>query len=161
MRNKNNMANKIYKFIHNKDEYIKTNLKNRSFINDWLEIKKNGEIILKGSNNDGYAWDGCSPKFNFLQFMFGTPDGTININTEKPYAYYASMFHDVLYQFKKDIPLSRKESDIIFKKLLKREGFIWYWLYYIGVRIGGIFYGNWKIKKSSKYVKIIKTSWIF
>ena len=58
-------------------------------------------IIIIGSNpkHKGYAWDGCSPKFQILDLIFGTHDGAISENTGKAVTYYASMVHDVLYQF--------------------------------------------------------------
>ena len=47
-----------------------------------------------------YTWDGCTPKFSILDiFVIGTPDGIKNINTGKPKTYFASLVHDVLYQY--------------------------------------------------------------
>jgi len=159
-RRSESIANKVYRYVHHKDEWIDTNLSERAFKNEWLEIEDNGRIIIKGSNKNGYAWDGCSPTWYFLQLIWGTPDGRLDYNTEKPITYYASMVHDILYQFKKDINISRKEADILFMKLLKKAKFMWWWLYYIGVRIGGLFYGRWKTRKSAKKLDINDVSWI-
>ena len=61
-----------------------------------LQIFENGIIRVK----EGYAWDGCSPKFNILDlFVLGTPDGIRDIETGKAKTYYASLVHDALYQF--------------------------------------------------------------
>jgi hypothetical protein len=38
-----------------------------------------------------YAWDGCTPKFCFLDVNFGTPDGVIDSRTKQPKTYYASL----------------------------------------------------------------------
>ncbi|VEP15989.1 conserved hypothetical protein [Hyella patelloides LEGE 07179] len=102
-----------------------------------LKIATDGTITVK----KGYAWDGCSPKFNILDlFWVGTPDGAINEN--KPVTYYASLVHDALGQFAKKeserMPFNRKERDLIFKEML--EGFALQWLYYLAVRIFGGLY---------------------
>lgn len=105
----------------------------------WLEIKEDGTITVK----EGYAWDGCSPKFNILDlFWVGTPDGAIDEN--KPITYYASLVHDALGQFAKEepekMPFNRKERDLIFKEML--EEFTFQGLYYMTVRIFGSLYSR-------------------
>src|SRR5687767_14262930 len=95
--------NKVYKYVHTEDVHIKTNLTGLTFDNEWLSINKKGWITVKCSNKRGYAWDGCSPKVNFLDFLWGTPDGKLDYRTEKSITYYASMIHDVLYQYKKEV----------------------------------------------------------
>jgi len=100
----------------------------------WLEIKNNGDIIVKKD----YSWDGCTPKFNILDlFIIGTPDGVINIRTGKPKTYYASLIHDALYQFIDDerMLFNRKDIDDFFYSILKEEKFILAPIYYIIVRI--------------------------
>jgi hypothetical protein len=153
---------KVYKYVSNIDCCLQTNLLNREFNDEWLSVSNTGEICCKGTHGEGYAWDGCSPKFNFLHFIWGTPDGKLDYNTEKPYTYYASMIHDVIYQYKDKIDISRKEADIIFKEILHDAGFLWWWVYYIGVRIGGGFYGKWKRKKrkTQKKISINNPSWL-
>ena len=104
-----------------------------------LKIATDGTITVK----EGYAWDGCSPKFNILDlFWVGTPDGAINEN--KPVTYYASLVHDALGQFAKKepekMPFNREERDLIFKEML--EGFFFQWLYYLAVRIFGGLYSR-------------------
>ncbi len=114
---------KVYKFVHEKDVWIKTNLTNRKFEidkNGWLMVEDDGTITVKGSNPGGYAWDGCSPKWNCLHITWGTPDGKLDYNTEKPMTYYASMIHDAIYQYKDTVNISRKEADILFKLILKK-----------------------------------------
>ena len=151
---------KVYKFVCNDDVFIKTSLFNRSSNHEWLEIEDNGKIIVKGSNVGGYAWDGCSPKRNFIDLIFGTPDGRFDYNTDKQITYFASMIHDALYQYKSSINLSRKEVDKIFKLNLKKSGFMLWRIYYYAVRLFGGFYGKWKTKKSQKEISITDFSWL-
>ena len=115
-----------------------------------LEIRKNGEIrVLKG-----YAWDGCTPKFSFWDICVGTPDGVPNAETKKPKAYYASLLHDALYQFSiagLPAPLNeRAEIDLIFLKILERDGFAPRKLYYWAVRTLGwaMFHGYTRHKRA-------------
>jgi hypothetical protein len=155
------IPNKVWIFRHERDESIKTNIAGRSFKRDRLLIEPSGEIIVKCSYGNGYAWDGCTPKWNCLHFTWGTPDGKLQYETGKPMSYYASMFHDALYQFKneKDMCISRKETDLIFKMLMQRNKFIWSTVYYIAVRMFGGFCGKWN-RKTSKYgIKISDCSW--
>lgn len=112
----------------------------------WAQLQPDGNLVI----SQGYAWDGCSPKFSFLDlFLFGTPDGCVNVKTMKPKTYYASLVHDALYQFreqfKKAIP--RKKADQIFLQIMKENGFKLRYIYYFAVRLfGGIPYsisGKW------------------
>jgi hypothetical protein len=152
---------KVYKYVHKEDIYIETNLRGLSFNNDFLSITEDGRITVKGSSKKGYAWDGCSPKINFIHLLWGTPDGKLDYRTEKPMTYYASMIHDVIYQFKGEVCVSRKDADIIFRVMLKEANFMWWWAYSIAVRIGGGLYGSWLVKKGHrKDIKIIKYSWL-
>ena len=99
-----------------------------------LEIHPNGNARVLAD----YAWDGCTPKFSVLDIAFGVPDGIPNQSTKKPKAYYASLLHDVLYQFlDNDLPLSRANADRIFLDILKRDQFAPRLIYYMAVRIFG------------------------
>lgn len=98
-----------------------------------LRIEKNGKITVF----TGYAWDGCSPKFNILDlFLFGTPDGIFNPIIGKPKTYYASLIHDALYQFMDDprMPVKRNQMDKFFLLIMKRDNFLLRHIYYIAVR---------------------------
>lgn len=154
---------KVYKFVHRKDEYIQTTIKGVHFKeeNGWLEIDTSGRIFINASCFDGYAWDGCTPKFVLLDLIFGTPDGKLDYGTEKPITYFASMTHDLLYQFKRDLPLSRKDCDTLFYLILKDAGFTFGLVYYIFVRLfGGVLFPGWKTKKSQDTFEIEECSWI-
>ena len=70
------------------------------------------------------------------------------------------MIHDVLYQFKKEVPVSRMEADLLFIKILRKAGFMWWWLYGFAVIVGGRFYGGWTATKSRSESIVIRTcSW--
>jgi hypothetical protein len=159
MKRSKTIKNKVYKFVHTKDEYILTNLIGRHFSNEWLEIQDDGKIILKGNHGEGYAWDGCSPKWNFIDLIWGTPDGRLDFNTEQQITYYASLFHDALYQYKSKISISKKEVDFLFKLNLKRADFLLTNIYYFAVRLFGGLYGKWNIRTSQKKIEIYEFSW--
>lgn len=109
-----------------------------------LEIRRNGEIRVLS----GYAWDGCTPKFSVWDIVFGIPDGIPNERTKKPKTYYASLFHDALYQFlDAGLPISRKDADQIFLELMTRDHFAPRQLYFLAVRLfGGVsrLFTRWK-----------------
>lgn len=126
----------IYKFTLKEDIEIMTDLKGHNFNCDWFQLFEGGKIIVKS----GYSWDGCSPKVKIFGKIIGTWDGKNNST------YYASMLHDVLYQYKCEIPFSRLEVDKQFKKDLEKINFKYTNIYYFFVRKFGGFYGKWKIK---------------
>lgn len=100
----------------------------------WLRIETSGLITVKA----GYAWNGCSPKFSVLDlFVLGTPDGIVNVGTMRPKAYYASLVHDALYQYFSYHSFSRKEADLIFRSILRRDRFLLGPVYYFFVRAFG------------------------
>jgi hypothetical protein len=160
MAKSNTIPNKVYKFVQFEDVFIRTNLTGRGSKHEWLEILDDGKIIVKGSNPGGYAWDGCSPKWNFIDLIVGTPDGRLDFNTDKQITYYASMIHDALYQYKGDIRFSRKEVDQLFKLNLRRAGFMLSGIYYFFVRLFGGLYGKWTLKKSQNNIVITEFSWL-
>ena len=108
-----------------------------TFKNEWVKIGKHEITVYKD-----YAWDGCTPYlFNFLVWAIKTPDGICKEG--KQILYYPSLIHDVCYQFKKEIPLSRKEVDRMFLHDMRRKGFLLANLYYLMVRLFGGFFGKW------------------
>jgi len=139
----------VYKFVQVENYQIKTDFINRAFEKEFLKIDDDGIITLLASFEKGYAWDGCSPKGNFIDITWGTPDGMLDIKTLKPKTYYASMIHDVLYQYKDFHQITRKETDQLFYKMLKDANFKLAGLYYAVVRIGGGLYGKWDKKNKN------------
>ncbi|MBX9913473.1 MAG: DUF1353 domain-containing protein [Pseudomonadaceae bacterium] len=90
----------------------------KAFNAQWLTISCDGLITVK-ANSSGYAWDGCSPKFDIFNLLvIGTPDGHIDYRTNRPYTYRASMVHDALYQYLDSIPISKREVDRLFLQML-------------------------------------------
>jgi len=118
----------------------------------WLEISKDGRATVFAP----YAWDGCTPKYALWDIVLGTPDGVPNVRTKKPKAYYASLVHDVLYQFLgTGLPISRAGADRIFFDILARDDFGPRWIYYAAVRVfGGGFrhFTRWKRSYSGRMV---------
>jgi hypothetical protein len=132
----------IYKFVTREDCVYSTSLANINFENEWLSIQPDGTVTVKGTNEQGYAWDGCTPKWNVLDLLLiGTPDGRVIVNTEKPITYYASLIHDILLQFRTDIGISRKQADRVFLQYL--GDFSLRYLYYIVVRGYGVLSDLW------------------
>ena len=83
-----------------------------TFANDWINIS-DGLLTIK----QGYTWDGCSPKrYLFGLFTLGVPDGTLRFG--KPWTYHASLVHDVLCQFRQDLPLSKQQVTQVFNDQL-------------------------------------------
>lgn len=112
--------------------------RDKSFDSKWLRLEPDGTVTVK-ANGSGYAWDGCTPKISILGlFILGTPDGHIDIETEKPITYFASMVHDAFYQYLEDVPVSKRDIDRQFYLMLKERGFPLARLYYMAVdRFGG------------------------
>lgn len=117
-----------------------------------LEIHPNGDARVLAN----YAWDGCTPKFSLFDIVFGIPDGIPNQVTKKPKAYYASLMHDVLYQFlDANLPLSREQADRVFLEILTRDRFAPRPIYYAAVRaFGGAarLFTRWKRSYAGKRI---------
>lgn len=100
--------------------------------NLWMKIDKDGIEI-----SANYWWNGCTPKWysKLLKKWCGTPDFLCTR--------LAAMIHDALYQFSacKHMPITRKTSDQIFKRIVELSGSPKLAkTYYAGVRVGG----SWK-----------------
>jgi len=129
----------VYIYCITKNYKHKTAITGREFENDWLKLEKNGTVTVKGTNKNGYAWDGCSPKIKFKDIYFGTPEAVLNYDTGKSKTYYASMIHDILYQFHKEITpaLKRRDVDKEFYFIMKQNKFRMAFVYYTVVRVLG------------------------
>jgi len=105
----------------------------KAFDSKWLHISEEGVITVKAGDT-GYAWDGCTPKWSFLNLVIiGAPDGHIDYRTMKPFTYYASLVHDALYQYLDSVPVKKSEIDRLFFVML--GDFKLRWPYYILVRL--------------------------
>lgn len=109
----------------------------KSFDSDWLRLEPDGLVTVK-ANATGYAWDGCTPKWSILGLVIlGTPDGHIDIRTEKPLTYYASLVHDAFYQYLEHVPVAKADIDRQFYEMLREAGFPLARLYYVFTRLLG------------------------
>ena len=82
----------------------------KPFDSKWMYISEEGRATVKA--NEGYAWDGCTPKKSFFNlFIYGTPDGHIDYRTMRPFTYHASLVHDAIYQYLDTTPVNKKEVD--------------------------------------------------
>ncbi|MBL8509325.1 MAG: hypothetical protein JNM11_12690 [Chitinimonas sp.] len=85
--------------------------------NEWVVIQ-DGRIRVR----EGYAWDGCTPAWSVLGLVYiGTPDGAEYLG--KPAAYYASLVHDVLCQWRLLIPITKAAVLGLFYEMLKARQF--------------------------------------
>jgi len=100
----------------------------------WLMLEKAGTITIFR----GYAWNGCTPKLCFLDLLIGTPEGAVYEPTGKRKTYYASLVHDALYQFLREAsPLTRREADRFFLRLMQESDFVLARAYWLVVRVLG------------------------
>ena len=129
----------VYIYYIKEDYVYRSSIKNREFENEWFKLEKDGTVTVKGANKKGYAWDGCSPKIKIKDIYIGTPEAVLNFETGKSKTYYASLVHDVFYQFSKDVKsfIDRKEVDREFYTILKEHKFSFAQVYYGGVRLLG------------------------
>ena len=105
----------IYKFAVKEDVFFKEVPIIHPFKKEFLEITDDGHVIVRGTYKNGYAWDGCTPKWNILDlWVMGIPDGRTLVDTGTPTTYHASMVHDILCQYQKEIGITRKQADDIF-----------------------------------------------
>ncbi len=110
-----------------------------------LILERGGRITV----TRGYAWNGCSPKFCFLDLLIGTSDGVVHARTGRPKTYFASMVHDALYQFlQADSPVNRRQADACFLRLMAESEFALRYLYWAAVRLfGWLVYGAKKTRR--------------
>jgi len=118
--------------IH-EDFVFQSRHRGKSFDSKWLKLETSGKVTVK-ANDTGYAWDGCTPKRSILGlFIIGTPDGHIDIRTEKPMTYYASLVHDAFYQYLEHVPVAKCDIDRQFYEMLRDVGFPLARIYYLVV----------------------------
>jgi hypothetical protein len=134
----------VYIYCLRENYYHQSLIKGRFFENEWLKLSNDGTVTVKGTHHNGYAWDGCSPKLKIKDIYVGTFEGVLNFSTGLSKTYYASLIHDVFYQFSREtkILVRRKEVDREFYIILKNNDFRLAKLYYIAVRLFGWLYWN-------------------
>lgn len=129
----------VYIYCIRENYRYQSSITGREFENEWFKLAPDGVIIIKGTNYKGYAWDGCSPKLKIKDIYFGIPEAVLNFGTGQSKTHYASLVHDVFYQFSKEVRafVKRKEVDREFYAILKSDGFSGAGLYYLSVRLFG------------------------
>jgi hypothetical protein len=134
----------VYVYCIKHDYRYQSSITGREYENDWFRLSKDGTVIVKGTHYKGYAWDGCSPKYKFKDWYFGTWEALLNFDTGQSKTYYASLIHDVFYQFAKEVRsfVKRKEVDKEFYAILKRDDMRFAKLYYVSVRLFGWIWWN-------------------
>ena len=108
-------------------------LNNRDYFNNEFITIENGTLTVRA----GYAWDGCTPSFYLLWGLvcIGTPDGAIRYGY--PWLYFVSLIHDVLCQYRKDLPFTKQEVTTIFYDMMAQcnwplKGLYRFAVYYFG-----------------------------
>jgi len=134
----------VYIYCIRENYRYQSSITGREFENEWFKLGPDGVIIIKGTNRQGYAWDGCSPKLKIKDIYIGVPEAVLNFVTGQSKTYYASLVHDVFYQFSKKVRsfIKRKEVDREFYAILRRDNFRFASLYYFFVRILGWIWWN-------------------
>jgi hypothetical protein len=135
----------VYVYCIKIDYPYKSSILNREYVHEWFTLQPDGTITVKGTNRRGYSWDGCSPKWKLKEMYFGTPEAVLNDSTLQSKTYYASLIHDVFYQFSSEVKrlVTRAQVDREFYAILKRDGFRLAGLYYLAVRgFGWIWWGK-------------------
>ena len=129
----------VYVYCLKEDYRHQSQIKGRQFENDWMKLDLDGTVTVKGTNQQGYAWDGCTPKIKINDVYFGTPEGVLNFVTGQAKTHYASLIHDVFYQFSRQLRpfIRRKEADREFYLILKDHQFKFARFYYLAVRLFG------------------------
>ncbi len=129
----------VYVYCIKKDYLYQSSIKGYKFENEWFKLEEDGTVLVKGTNKNGYAWDGCSPKIKLKDIYFGIPEAVLNFKTGQSKTFYASLIHDVFYQFSKDVKsfVKRKQVDKEFYVILKQDEFRFAILYYYAVRLLG------------------------
>ena len=101
------------------------------FENDWCFVDNRVLVIYAG-----YAWDGVSPRINVLDlFTLSAPEGRKEFGV--PLLHDVTLVHDLLCQFRSDIPISKQRVVALFDAMLRDKGFIWRPLYTACVHVFG------------------------
>lgn len=135
----------VYVYCLKKDYLYHSSIKGHRFENEWFKLGEDGAVLIKGTNRNGYAWDGCSPKFKIKDIYFGAPEAVLNPGTGESKTFHASLIHDVFYQFGGELKafVKRQQVDHEFYAILKEEDFRFAGIYYYAVRLlGWLFWGR-------------------
>lgn len=97
----------------------------------------------------GYSWDGCSPKVKLGKHIIGIWDGFTDKDTQLPQAYYGSLIHDFLLQFKSQMSksITTRLIHLSFLTILQQYNFPLSYLYYVAVNIWSFLKHSYKLIK--------------
>lgn len=140
--------NWIYKLP--RDKKFKLNLSNKiGFGVDGIVkviYNERDDLLLIGK---GFSWDGCTPKWTWIDLVFGTPEGVVSNVSGVSKTYDASLIHDALYQFAPRYHrrrftkgFKRKEVDLLFYHHMRINDFKLAKIYYLVVRLLGWYWWN-------------------
>ncbi len=100
---------------------------------------------------EGYAWNGCSPKYFIGTESFGKWIGTPDF--EK--TILPSLVHDVLFQFGSAGHYKMEDANLIFYDLMEAENFLLAEVYYVAVqKLGIAFFGKKDDNVFAKYIEL-------
>lgn len=99
-------------------QYTSPHLRGIEYANRWVTIV---DGVITVTRN--YCWDGCTPVY-FLPFIgwAGVPEGARDA-AGIPQSYYATLVHDVLCQFRKEILIDKARTLKILEAMLFEGGF--------------------------------------
>lgn len=85
------------------------------FKNEWIEIRNSAMTIQQG-----YAWDGATPSKRLpVVGWVGVPEGPLT-QDGRPVSWKATLIHDALCQYRKDIRnINKSDTVALFKRCLE------------------------------------------
>jgi hypothetical protein len=147
-------SNSVFIWKLHRKVTLATSIKGVNYSGKYLSLDPSGMLAIEKD----YAWNGCSPKFEVFEMVFGTPEGALpedheqqeiqdnldslgytDFDWQMPKTYYGSLVHDALYQINNDQRgiVSRLEVDKLFYRILKAYNFLPAPLYYQVARLFG------------------------
>ena len=116
---------------------VNTEIKGKRFACPEFTLREDGVMRIRR----GRKWDGCSPKFKIGDIGYiGAPDGVI-VNGSWRVTGKASLLHDLLLKYRKEIGITQEIAASEFERQLKKDNFSLKILYVLAVK------AYWRIRK--------------